>query len=72
MGCFLIKLFECGYGLILGNVLRCVLLLLLLGVVIVNVKIEGVEYEFFIIEGVYEDVMGIVFNFKKVVFLVDL
>ncbi len=40
------------------------------GAAIVNVKIEGVEHEFSTIEGVVEDVMGIILNLKKVVFKV--
>jgi len=71
LGRFLIKPLERGYGITLGNALRRVLLSSLPGAAIVNVKIEGVEHEFSTIEGVYEDVMGIVLNLKKVVFSVD-
>lgn len=71
LGRFLIKPLERGYGLTLGNALRRVLLSSLPGAAIVNVKIEGVEHEYSSIEGVYEDVMGIVLNLKKVVFSVD-
>lgn len=71
LGRFLIKPLERGYGLTLGNALRRVLLSSLPGAAIVNVKIEGVEHEYSTIEGVYEDVMGIVLNLKKVVFSVD-
>ncbi len=71
LGRFLIKPLERGYGLTLGNALRRVLLSSLPGAAIVNVKIEGVEHEYSSIEGVYEDMMGIVLNLKKVVFSVD-
>lgn len=66
-----IKPLERGYGITLGNALRRVLLSSLPGAAIVNVKIEGVEHEFSTIEGVYEDVMGIVLNLKKVIFSVE-
>lgn len=70
-GKFVIKPLERGYGLTLGNALRRVLLSSLPGAAIVNVKIEGVEHEFSTMEGVVEDVMGIILNLKKVVFKVE-
>ncbi len=70
-GKFTIKPLERGYGLTLGNALRRVLLSSLPGAAIVNVKIEGVEHEFSTMEGVVEDVMGIILNLKKIVFKVD-
>ena len=70
-GKFVIKPLERGYGLTLGNALRRVLLSSLPGAAIVNVKIEGVEHEFSTLEGVVEDVMGIILNLKKIVFRVD-
>lgn len=70
-GKFVIKPLERGYGITLGNALRRVLLSSLPGAAIVNIKIDGVEHEFSTIEGVYEDVMGIVLNLKKVIFRVD-
>jgi DNA-directed RNA polymerase subunit alpha len=70
-GKFVIKPLERGYGLTLGNALRRVLLSSLPGAAIVNVKIEGVEHEFSTMEGVVEDVMGIILNLKKIVFKVD-
>lgn len=71
LGRFLIKPLERGYGLTLGVALRRVLLSSVPGAAIVNVKIDGVDHEFSTIEGVYEDVMGIILNLKKVVFSVD-
>ncbi|AUD62288.1 DNA-directed RNA polymerase subunit alpha [Tenericutes bacterium MO-XQ] len=70
-GRFVIKPLDRGYGITLGNALRRVLLSSLPGAAIVNIKIDGVEHEFSTIEGVYEDVMGIVLNLKKVIFKVD-
>ncbi len=70
-GRFVIKPLERGYGITLGNALRRVLLSSLPGAAIVNIKIDGVEHEFSTIEGVYEDVMGIVLNLKKVIFAVN-
>lgn len=60
-----------GFGITLGNTLRRVLLSSIPGAAIVNVKIDGVDHEFATIEGVYEDVMGIVLNLKQLVFSVD-
>lgn len=70
-GKFTIKPLERGYGITLGNALRRVLLSSLPGAAIVNVKIDGIEHEFSTMEGVYEDVMGIILNLKKIVFAVD-
>ncbi|MBE0700879.1 MAG: DNA-directed RNA polymerase subunit alpha, partial [Acholeplasmataceae bacterium] len=55
----------------LGNALRRVLLSSLPGAAIVNLKIDGIEHEFSTMEGVYEDVMGIVLNLKKIIFAVE-
>lgn len=60
-----------GFGITLGNTLRRVLLSSVPGAAIVNVKIDGVKHEYSVIEGVYEDVMGIVLNLKQVVINVD-
>lgn len=70
-GRFVIKPLERGYGITLGNALRRVLLSSLPGAAIVNIKIEGIEHEFTTIDGVFEDVMGIVLNLKKVIFKVE-
>ncbi|MDL2292336.1 DNA-directed RNA polymerase subunit alpha [Acholeplasma sp. OttesenSCG-928-E16] len=68
---FTIKPLERGYGNTLGNALRRVLLASLPGAAIVNVKIDGVSHEFSTIPGVFEDVMGIVLNLKKIIISVD-
>ena len=70
-GRFVIRPLERGYGITLGNALRRVLLSSLPGAAIVNIKIDGIEHEFSTMEGLYEDVMGIVLNLKKVIFAVD-
>jgi len=70
-GRFVIRPLERGYGITLGNAIRRVLLSSLPGAAIVNIKIDGIEHEFSTMEGVYEDVMGIVLNLKKVIFRVD-
>ncbi len=70
-GRFVIRPLERGYGITLGNALRRVLLSSLPGAAIVNIKIDGIEHEFSTMEGLYEDVMGIVLNLKKVIFSVD-
>jgi DNA-directed RNA polymerase subunit alpha len=70
-GRFIIKPLERGYGITLGNALRRVLLSSLPGAAIVNIKIDGIEHEFSTMEGLYEDVMGIVLNLKKVIFQVE-
>lgn len=53
----------------IGNVLCCSLLLLIFGVVVISVCIDGVLYEFSIIFGVKEDVIEIIFNIKQFVVL---
>lgn len=70
-GKFVIRPLERGYGTTIGNALRRVLLSSLPGAAIVNIKVDGVEHEFSTISGVYEDVMEMVLNLKKVVFSVD-
>ena len=60
-----------GFGITLGNTLRRVLLSSVPGAAIVNVKIDGIQHEYSTIDGVYEDVMGIVLNLKQVVISVD-
>ncbi|XXP77083.1 MAG: DNA-directed RNA polymerase subunit alpha [Lettuce witches'-broom phytoplasma] len=68
---FVIQRLEKGYGTTIGNSLRRVLLSSLPGAAIVNVRIDGVEHEFTVMDGVYEDIMTIILNLKKVVIAVD-
>lgn len=57
-----------GYGHTLGNSLRRIILSSLSGVAITQVKIDDVAHEFATIDGVKEDVIGILLNLKKVHF----
>jgi len=60
--------FERGYGHTLGNALRRVLLSSMLGYGATEVTIAGVLHEYSSIDGVQEDVVGILLNLKGVVF----
>lgn len=57
-----------GYGVTIGNSLRRVLLSSLEGAAITQVKIKGVPHEFSTIPGVFEDVIQIMLNLKKLRF----
>ena len=70
-GRFELEPLERGFGTTLGNALRRVMLSSLPGSAISCVKVDKVLHEFQTIEGVYEDVMTIILNLKKVVFKVD-
>lgn len=67
-GVFEIEGLYAGYGLTLGNALRRALLSSLPGAAIVQMKIKGVKHEFSTIDGVKEDVVEIILNFKKIRF----
>lgn len=54
-----------GYGTTLGNALRRVLLSSLPGAAVIAVKITGVQHEFQQVEGVAEDSLELLLNFKK-------
>ena len=54
-----------GYGHTLGNSLRRIILSSLPGAAVTKVKIKGVEHEFSSIDGVKEDVINLLLNFKK-------
>ena len=60
--------FERGYGHTLGNALRRVLLSSMVGYAPTEVTIAGVVHEYSSIDGVQEDVVGILLNLKGVVF----
>ena len=68
---FVITPLERGFGLTLGNALRRVLLSSMPGVAIVAMEIEGVAHEFMALDGVIEDVTGIVLNLKNIIFKID-
>ena len=66
-GKFEIEPLERGFGTTLGNALRRVMLSSLPGDAITSVHIDGVIHEFQTIDGVIEDVTGIILNLKSVV-----
>lgn len=55
-----------GYGHTLGNSLRRIILSSISGFAITSIKIDGVKHEFSTMEGVREDVINIILNFKKI------
>ena len=70
-GRFVLSPLQRGYGITLGNSLRRILLSSLPGAAIINCEIAGVQHEFSSIDGVVEDVTGIVLNLKNVVLRFD-
>ena len=56
---------EQGFGHILGNALRRIILSSMPGTAVSEVKIEGVLHEYSTIEGVQEDVIDILLNLKE-------
>ncbi|GAA5414468.1 DNA-directed RNA polymerase subunit alpha [Ureaplasma ceti] len=63
---------EKGFGTTLGNALRRICLSNIPGVSIFAIKIPDVTHEFQAIEGVYEDVISIILNLKRLVIKGDL
>ncbi len=57
-----------GYGVVLGNSLRRILLSSLEGAAITKFKIKGVQHEFSTIPYVLEDVLSIMLNLKQLCF----
>ncbi len=57
-----------GYGYTLGNSLRRIILSSLPGAAITYVKIDGVDHEFSVIDGVKEDVITILLHLKQIRF----
>lgn len=55
-----------GYGHTLGNSLRRIILSSLPGAAITQVKIDGVDHEFSVLDGIKEDVLTILLNLKRV------
>lgn len=68
-GTYEIDGFYPGYGHTIGNSLRRIILSSLSGAAITHVKIDGVEHEFSVLDGVREDVLTILLNLKRVRFL---
>ena len=67
-GRFIIEPLEKGYGVTIGNSLRRVVLNSMQGAAITAVRIEGVQHEFSVIPGVFEDMTEIILNLKGVRF----
>ncbi len=65
-GLFSVQPLERGFGATIGNALRRVLLSSIEGAAVMAVKIEGIQHEFTVIEGVVEDVTEIVLNLKEI------
>lgn len=65
-GKIILEPLERGYGVTLGNALRRVLLSSIRGAAVSAVRVEGVLHEFSTIEGVYEDVIELKLNLKKI------
>lgn len=63
---FIISPLERGYGITIGNAMRRILLSSIQGAAITNVRITNVMQEFSTIPGVYEDVVEIILNIKKI------
>lgn len=57
-----------GYGHTLGNSLRRIILSSLTGAAITSIKIDGVDHEFSVIDGVKEDVITILLHLKNIRF----
>jgi len=57
---------ERGFGTTIGNALRRVLLSSIEGASIKAIRIDGVQHEFSVVDGVVEDVTEIVLNLKEV------
>ena len=65
-GDFEFRPLEPGYGLTIGNALRRVLLSSLEGYAITSIRIDGVDHEFSVIDGVVEDVVQIILSLKQI------
>ena len=61
--------FERGFAHTFGNSLRRVLLSSMPGAAVTEVEIDGVLHEYSTIEGVQDDVIGILLNIKKLAFV---
>lgn len=65
-GRFIAEPFERGYGHTVGNAMRRILLSSLEAPSIISLRIEGVPHEYTAIEGVIEDMINIILNFKGI------
>jgi DNA-directed RNA polymerase subunit alpha len=64
-GRFILSPLERGFGVTIGNCLRRVLLSAIQGAAITKIRIEDILQEFSSIPGVYDDVVQIILNLKK-------
>lgn len=60
--------FERGFGHTVGNSMRRMMLSSLEAPAIISVRIEGVTHEYMAIEGIIEDMVNIILNFKGALF----
>jgi DNA-directed RNA polymerase subunit alpha len=65
-GKFVCEPLERGFGITLGNTLRRTILSSLHGAAITSIKIDSVDHEFSVVNGVNEDVSEIILNLKQV------
>ena len=65
---FIAEPFERGFGHTVGNALRRIMLNSLEAPALISLKIEGVPHEYIAIEGIIEDMIHIVLNFKGALF----
>ena len=68
---FELKNLPRGFGHTLGNAIRRIILAYNLGGAITWLKIKWVPHEYYVIDGVKENVVNILLNFKKLRFTVD-
>lgn len=69
---FIVEPLEPGFGYTLGNTLRRTLLARIPGAAITSVRIEGVQHEFSTVDGVVEDVVDLILNFKQIVLRMEI
>ncbi len=67
---FVVEPLHGGYGMTLGNSIRRVLLSSIAGAGITSFRIDGATHEFTAVEGIKEDVLDIMQNFKQIRFRV--
>ena len=65
-GMFTVQPLERGYGTTIGNALRRILLSSIEGAAVKAIRVEGVQHEFSVVQGVVEDMTEIVLNLKEV------
>jgi DNA-directed RNA polymerase subunit alpha len=70
LGIYEIDNLNPGFGHTLGNSLRRIILSALEGAAVTNVKIDGVDHEFDVVEGIKEDILHLILNLKRVRFKV--